>query len=294
MRAVSGWTELRRTSKTLIVCWVASIAIPLATALIPVEYLVDVDSLRQQAIANGDASGGHSTIVSLHVLFAINYALTLLPVVLSVPGGVLKGAARVKSLFPSASLPGWFLVSVAPFYSMFTIVVFVLIDQIVGNFLLVIGVGILAFTPWLFVIYRKVYARPLSMAEARTELARASRVGGWLLIASVFCIVIYAFTAKVEGQHVLGSDNNKAFFSYLDVGRTLAEVFSRTIVTTVVFSTVFLQMIYADWMTMQSMRADIRQEHDSEMMGLQRYLGNPGANPGAPQAWVPGPPAPRA
>jgi hypothetical protein len=269
MRAIAGWTELRSTSRFLIACWLVSIVLPLITALVPLDYIYDLDAARAQA-ADPDALSAQ--ILLVRILAAVQFALVLLPVVLSVPGGVLKGAARVKSLFPSAALPGWFLVAVAPFYSLFTIVVFVLIDQIVGNGLLMVGVAILAFIPWLFVIYRNVYARPLSILEAKTELARASRAGGWLMGVAILCIVIFMLTAKVEQFKVLGSNNNDAVFSYVDVGRTLVEVLSRSIVTTVVFCTVFLQMIYADWMAMHGLRGDIRREHDTEMMALERYI----------------------
>ncbi len=289
-RAVARWTELRASSKFLVICWVLSIAIPLLVALVPLDYLIDLDTARQADLANGLSNQQvDAEILSVRFALAVSYALTLLPVVITIPGGVLRGAARVKSLFPSAALPGWFLVSVAPFYSVFTIVLFVLIDQIVGNGLLLVGVGLLAFGPWLYVIYRKVYARPLSMAEAKTELARASRLGGVFQFGALFCIVIFVFTQKVGGQHILGSDDNKAFFTYLQVSRTLGEVLSRNLATTVVFSIVFMQMIYSDWSTMYRMRADIRVEHDNEMQALERYLGNPAANPGAPQAWGPDP-----
>ena len=264
IRAIVGWTELRSTSRFLVVCWLVSIVIPLLVALVPLDYLTDVGQLR--------ASGGNGSVFTLRVFLAVQYALALLPVVLSVPGGVLKGAQRVKSLFPSASLPGWFLVSVAPFYSMFTVVVFVLIDQIIGNGLLLLGVGLLAFTPWLFVIYRKVYARPLSLAEARSELSRASRVGGWLVLIGIACIVLFTLTAKVEGLDVIGGDSNSAVFTYVDVFRALAEVLSRSIVTAVVFCTVFLQMVYSEWTISRSLGEEVRREHDTEMSALERLL----------------------
>src|SRR5437763_927352 len=91
----------------------------------------------------------HALVLSQRVATAVSYALTLLPVIITVPAGVLKGAGRMRFLFPAAALPGWFLLSTAPFYSIFLIVVFILIDQIVGNFLLVLGVALLAFGPWL-------------------------------------------------------------------------------------------------------------------------------------------------
>jgi hypothetical protein len=212
---------------------------------------------------------------------------------------VLKGAGRIKGLFPSASLPGWFLVAVAPLYSLFMIVVFVLIDQIVGNFLLLVGVGLLAFAPWLYVIHRGVYGRPLSINEADTELTRASRWGGWLTLAGIAFIVIFGLTAKVGQRDVVGGDSDKSFFTYVDVLRTVSEVLARGMVTAVVFSTIFLFLVYAEWRTMTEFAGTIKSEHDAQVSALERYMVSRAAPfdpadwpaPG-PQATWGGPPAP--
>lgn len=270
------WTELRRSSRSLVVLWVISIAVPLFVALVPLDYVIDLTRFRADyQVQVGSVAGLSGIIFASRLSQAIHFALTLLPVVLSVPGGVLKGAGRIKSMFPSAALPGWFLVAVAPFYSMFMIVVFVLVDQIVGNGLLLIGVGLLAFTPWMFVIHRKVYGRPLSMQESRTELARASRGGGWLTIAGLVFIAIFLFSTKIEGTPVIGSNSNKAVFSYVQVLRTVGEVLSRGMVTAVVFSTIFLYVVYAEWKTITQLRPDIRAEHDSQIRALQHYIEGP-------------------
>ena len=212
--------------------------------------------------------------------------MTLLPVLITVPSGVLKGAARIKSLFPAAGLPGLFLVAVAPFYSLFTIVVFVLVEQMAGNGVLLVGVGLLAFSPWLFVIYRKTYGRPLSMAEAATELPRASRFGGILLFGGLAFIAIYVTTAKVNHRRVIGSGSD-AYFSYTDVLRALVEVVSRTMVTTVVFSAIVLSMVFAEWRVARSVRPEIQGEHDSQMRAIERYMTSPTAP--AQATWATGP-----
>jgi len=287
LRVIGSWTEMRRNSRILIGCWVLSIAVPLVVALVPLDALVDIDTARQQVVEQGgDVAAFDAYILSLRAALAVNYAMTLLPVVVTVPSGVLKGAARIKSLFPAASLPGWFLVAVAPFYSLFTIVVFVLIEQMVGNGLLLVGVGLLAFSPWLFVIYRKVYGRPMSIAEAAKELPRASRFGGFFLTGGLVLIVIYVLTAKVNHRDVVGSGNS-AFFSYVDVLRAVGEVISRTLVTTVVFSAIVLGMIFAEWRVNRTMAREVQEEHDSQMQAIERYMTSPTAP--AQATWVTGP-----
>jgi len=287
MRVIATWTEMRRNARMLILFWVLSIVVPLMVALLPLDALVDLDTPRQQVIEQGgDVAAFDTYIRGVRAAVAVAYAMTLLPVVITIPSGVLKGAARMKSLFPAAALPGWFLIAVAPFYSLFTIVVFVLIEQMVGNGLLVVGVGLLAFSPWLFVIYRKVYGRPMSMAEAATELPRASRYGGMLMFGALGLLTIYVLTAKVNGRRVVGS-GKEAYFSYTDVLRAVGEVISRTMVTTVVFSAIVLSMVFAEWRVSRSVRPEIREEHDTQMRAIERYMTSPTAPPQA--TWATGP-----
>ena len=272
VKVIQTWTEMWRSAKFLIVCWLLSIGFPLFAALIPLDMVIDIDGMRaEQELFGGDVAAFDAQVLLARLLQAITFAMILLPVVLSIPGGVLRGASRIKSLFPASSLPGWFLVAVAPFYSLFTVVVFVLIVQIAGNALLMLAVAILAFSPWLFVIYRGVYGRPLSIAEARTELARASRLGGWLLIAALTLLCIFAATAKVSGFPVVGS-GDEAVFSYVQVLRTVGEVISRGLVTTVVFSSIFLGMVFAEWRAAGSMSGELRREHDDQMSALTRFF----------------------
>src|SRR5205823_988721 len=148
--AISRWTELRKSSRTLIICWALSIVVPLLIALLPIDAIYDVDSVRATDIANGlTASQAGADIFSARVL--------------------------------------------------------------------------LAFTPWLFVLRRKIYGRSMSIAEAQAELPKAGRLGGYLTFAGFALVVIFMLTAKVEGMRVVGSDSNKAVFSYLQVGRTAVE-----------------------------------------------------------------------
>jgi hypothetical protein len=267
---LNRWTELRRGARALIVCWGISIAVPLLAQLMPIDWLID-DTVAQSG-----------QLFLLRITVAINSALTLLPVILTVPSGVLKGAGRIKSLFPSSAVPGWFLVAVAPFYSLFIVVVFVIFEQVLGNPLLLIGVAILAFTPWLFVIHRKVYGRPMSYEEARVELPRVSKLGGWLTLGAFVVIVLFVLTGKVDSGGAQGSlkilgssddvDNGAAFFGYLDALRTVAEVFGRSLLTAVVFSTIFLVLTFTEWQNIQRTSAQVRAEHDGQMYALQRYL----------------------
>jgi hypothetical protein len=266
----------------LIGCWALSIVIPILTALLPIDTLLDFAPLRQLAGESDLANGGmsatqevHALVLSQRVGAAVSYALTLLPVIITVPAGVLKGAGRMRFLFPAAALPGWFLLSTAPFYSIFLVVVFILIVQIAGNFLLVFGVALLAFGPWLFVLRRKTYGRPMSIAEARVELPKAGRLGGILTSVALACIVLFLFTGRVEQTDVLGTGGDQeagtALFTYVEAGRTAIEVFGRNLITAVVFAMIFLSMVFAEWRATKALPPETLAEHDNEMNSLRRY-----------------------
>lgn len=277
---INNWTDVRATSHALVTMWAASVIIPLIAAIMPLDLVVDVASVRLQIgddparLAELNAALGVTRLYA-----AASYSMNILPVIVSVPAGVLRGASRVKSLFPAASLPGWFLVAVAPFYSLFMIVVFVVIDQVVGNLVLVAAIALLAFSPWLFVINRKIYGRPMSTEEARTALPRAGRFGGWVTLAGFALVVLYAVTAQVDGKAVLGANHDDAHFTYLQVGHVVVDVLARNIVTSVVFCLIFLNMVYREWATVMNLRADIRREHDAEMLLLSRYAEGPDDTP---------------
>ena len=63
----------------------------------------------------------------------------LLPAVLALIPGVLKGCLRVKTLLPASTLPGWFVVMAAPLYALFLLAVFVGINQVTNDPLLIGG-----------------------------------------------------------------------------------------------------------------------------------------------------------
>jgi hypothetical protein len=216
--------------------------------------LIELDQLREALESQGfDDEAVETFIEAARVSIAVEYALVLLPIVVTVPAGVMRGAVRVKTVFPAAVLPGWFLVAVAPFYSLFMIVLFVLSEQISASALLILGVALLAFAPWLYVINRKVCARSMSHAEAGVEMARAARPSRWIMLGGAACIVIVAAQAHVGEKKLVGESDDVARFTYLDVSRTGIEIIGRSLITTVVFCLIVLNMVHAEWRNNQTM-----------------------------------------
>ena len=273
---VVKWTDLKTTSRVLLIAWVASIALPLLAALVPIDGWIDVSSLRAIVVADSVSNGTDPTValaqldlnlLLARVLLAVQYSVQLLPVLISIPAGVLKGALRAKALAPGSRFPGWFLVAVAPFYTLIVAIVFVLVDQLIGNGLLVLGVGLIAIVPLLFVVYRQTYTRPMTAAEAERDLGRASRTSLLVTAAGISCIVLYALTGRYLGHRIVGSHG---LLSVTMLARSAVEYIGRSLVAAAVFTMVFVYMTIADWRLEQS-DAD-RTAHNNEMRQLSEAL----------------------
>ncbi|MEQ1873682.1 MAG: hypothetical protein ABL953_08155 [Ilumatobacteraceae bacterium] len=269
---VITWTNLRATSRVLLFTWVASIALPLLAALVPIDGWIDIDKLRAVVVIDSAVKGTDPTValetlelelLLLRVFVAVNYFVQLLPVLISIPGGVLKGALRAKALMPGSRFPGWFLVAVAPFYTLIVAIAFVIVNQLIGNGVLVLGIGLIAVVPLLFLFHRKTYTRPLSPAEADEELGRANRIGWIVTYAGVACIVLYALTARFLGRRIVGPDG---VLTVTMLVRSGVEFFGRHLVATAVFTIMFVFMTVADWRLEQS--DTDRAAHDNDMRSL--------------------------
>jgi hypothetical protein len=104
MIVIKSWTNLPGSSKALLVCWSISIAIPVFCALVPFDFIFDKGAAQ---IAKGYLNQTFNYWLLTQRGNQASFASSLLlPVILSVPAGVLMGAGRIKSLFPAAAMPG--------------------------------------------------------------------------------------------------------------------------------------------------------------------------------------------
>jgi len=251
--AFRSWSDLRRSARVLTICWLTSIVLPVLPAVMPADWLVNDEPLRQ-LFPSQDVD---AFLAGLRLQVGIAYMVTLLPVLVTVPGGVVRGSARVKGLLPATMLPGFFLITTAPFYSLIVIVALVLLIQLSGNVLLVLGALVLAASPWVYVQQRRHYLGPVMDDESSAALDKAQRIYGVLTLAGVGAIVLWAITAEVNGVPVLGS-GDEAVFDYVTATRSVAEVLARSYATTVVFAHIFLTLTVSSWRTSRAVASDPR------------------------------------
>ncbi len=272
------WTHPERGSRPVLIGWGISIIVPILVALVPLEGWIDVGALEQEADFQFGVGSGASLITSVRVSLAIGYAATLLPTVISVPSGVLRGASRIKALLPHAPMPGWFLVAVSPFSGLLLLIAFVLLLQLAGTGLLTVAVALLTAAPLQYLFWRTAWTDTTGSADAAAGRGKASRVGTACVAGGLVFLVIWALTAEVIGVSVVGS-GDEALLSWLDGIRTLVEVGARGLLAGVVFAHLFLRMSIRQWRDTRALSAEdaARQTADLEAFGGVTASGDAGS-----------------
>ncbi|WP_395611863.1 hypothetical protein [Allosphingosinicella sp.] len=197
--AARAWDQHRRSRTILLRGWLVAFLTPLLLALVPFGWRLDLSGAR------GDMNAITQVNNLLGLVGAISVYVTLMPAVLSLIPGVLRGCLRIKALLPQSVLPGLFLVAATPLYVLLFLVIFTTVNQVAGNMLLILGVLALLGAPLLYLINARTFTRPLHTEE---EVARIGVVQKTVLVivaVGVALIVIYAFTAEVLGKSLIGT-----------------------------------------------------------------------------------------
>lgn len=245
--AAMKWNHFQLSLMAVSIGWLVTFCIPLVQAFFPLEMIVQDDVLDLF---------DNSTIVSLKIQLALGYALALLPVVITFPGGAVRAAVRIRWLLQHSSLAGWILVLCAPFYSIVLCVSLVLVMQLAGNGVLLVGMLLIVCAPWLYVIKAKLFVGVWDDL-AKEQVQRFQRIIGITTLTGFLLVIIWMFTAEVSGVHIVGSDNeddgytgetNMYLLTYGQALRMIIETVGRLLVTTVLFCDGILRMSVTNWM----------------------------------------------
>jgi hypothetical protein len=132
--ALCGWSQWCKSTPILKIGWAIAFVLPLVPVLFPLEFLLDGE------VKDGlDNEFGKAYLFNLKIILAISYALQLFPVLVTLPSGLARGSLRVRGLMPQALLSSWILLISAPFQSVVMLMALVLLIQVAGNWILMIG-----------------------------------------------------------------------------------------------------------------------------------------------------------
>lgn len=287
--AIGWWTESRRSTRILLWSWGVATVTPLLVALVPMSWVYDFQGLgasdfeyfngyeadpSQDADAVADLAD--SNALGYGMLSTLSYAVGLLPVIVGLVSGVLRGARRTKGMFPSSIVPGWFVVIAAPFYAAILLTMFAVIAPVLGNGLLAVGVLVLALAPLANLLFMKTFTRPMARSVAEPVFFRSSVVSLAVGAVGGLLILVFLLTGEVHGTRILGSTTegeDAAWFSYLDIIQAAIGLIARYYFTTLVMSFLFARLVFRESREIVSMEPQVRAELVEDMEGLRRFAG---------------------
>lgn len=262
------WKHIARSSRCVRIGWFISFVLPIFPALFPLELV-----LKSEVRDSLDPA----VVVSLKFSVALGYALQLLPVVITFPGGAVRAALRVRALFPHSSLAGWILIMCAPFYSVVVLVALVVVTQVAGNTLLFVGTAMVVCSPWIYVARGSLFVG-LSTPAVEKQIVLTYRIGSGTFKLGVVVVVIWALTAYVSGIRPVGEskgaeDTGISLLTYGEAVRVVLELIGRLLVTTILFADLILAMVLRNWLDETKRRDTFGEQSDVDFHALEKAIG---------------------
>jgi hypothetical protein len=247
--AARVWDDQRKSRRILLIGWLITLAGPLLLALLPFTWMINTAGVNASQIAQLNSS--------LALLGAMQAYVTLMPVVLSLIPGVLRGCLRIKALLPQAILPGLFLVAATPLYVLLFMVIFTTVNQVIGNFVLVLGVLALAGSAVVYLFYTGTFMRPLRSEEEFAKIGTAQLNSTIVMTIGIVLLLLWALTVEIavpgpDGVRMKGLVGTSELTSIMrpwdpQLLQFPLEYIGRSLFTTVVVADLFMLMNVAMW-----------------------------------------------
>jgi len=266
--AATKWHQVRRSTRALRIGWTISIILPLLPAIFPLEMVVD-----QFVVFDLKETGD---VFYVKIELALRYVLQLLPVVVTVPSSAVRAALRIRHLMPHSSLPGWILLICAPFYSLVVLIALVVVTQVAGDVLLLIGTLLLVLKPCVYLLRGSLFVG-VSTPKVEKQIRTTMYVGVALGVAGIVMVTLWAFTANV-GIRPIGSekdcDREDCLLTYDQGAKILFEWIGRTLVTTVIFCDFLIAMVLKDWEHARNREDLLGPDRHTDFEALHQVLAN--------------------
>jgi hypothetical protein len=241
--SIIHWENIKKSMYAVRFGWLISFVLPLLPALFPLEMIVKASTI--DAIDAATLSGFKLTL-------ALSYALTLLPVTVTFPGGAVRASIRIRWLLPDSFLAGWILVMCAPFYSVVVCMALVIVIQIVGNGVLFAGMVLIVAAPCLYVVWSDLFTGNWRKVEKLTQVRTKQQIIALVTLAGYGLFLLWGFTADESGIKPIGEktsefDETVYLLSYSQAFRIILDLFGRMLVTTILFSDAILRVTLQNW-----------------------------------------------
>lgn len=257
--------RLRASYRVLVAGFLFSFFMPIILALCPWSWWGYVEPV----LSPGADPGKFILNEAEGLLEGVSTVALLLPAVLSLVPGVVKGCLRVKSLVPQSLLPGWLIVMAAPLYGLFLLAIFVALDQFIGQPFILAGFGLVTASSLVYALWPGAFTRPLLEPEDYRRMKRVQMVVGLLTAAGGLLLLGYIVTREFMGVHLLGTDPKTALMRPIEVVQYLLEIISRSMFVTALSADLFLRANLTSWKQQRALAASpAAAEYDSAMEAM--------------------------
>jgi hypothetical protein len=216
------WADIRRSRRWTRGAFYVVFITPFVMAAIPFSAFMDFGHL--------DSNQSRGVTIILGTTVGMKIFLLLAPRALTIFPASIRASMTLKTLIPESPLPGWVTAFFAPTYPVFLIVMVALVNQIHGDFLLLVGMIFLVIAPLVYLRHGRHILRPNEPEEVDTFVVGARHR------ALVFNVVGGALIAI----YVLRLD----FFSIGDSIRFVVAFTSNFLLVTVFTSDFMLAFMY--------------------------------------------------
>jgi hypothetical protein len=259
--AAMFWSQVRLSRRLMLTGLVISFMVPLVLAFFPLRLEIYV----------GELDAAEENFV--YVQGGLVYCFMVLPAVLSVVPGVMRACSRIKFFLPETIVPGWFLVAASLFYALLLLVVFITINQLAGNLLLIFGIILWVGSPLVYALNAGLLIRPLTEERENRKLDQIEIIYRGLVLVAVLLLLIYLLTVDLFGRSLVGFDPNT---SWIRPGKILEfgiEFLGRSLFITTVFADLFMVLNWSVWLRSKQFEISDRAEPYDQIMGkLADYL----------------------
>ena len=231
------WRDLPRAHRRVKLGWVVGLLVPFVIALVPVSELLKLGG-RTHELGREQLMG----VQFLGLIIGLVSFLQLLPSVISVFVGALRAGLMTTRFLPESAIPGWVVGMAAPVLSLLILAIFVLLNQIAGNTLLLVGFSLVILNFLLYARFGPRLARSYRREDLEREFGQLRKQSGLLLGGGCVCILIALFSIEFLGMKVVGTGDAK-LFSYLQFVEIIIELIGKSTITMLLFSDFLISAI---------------------------------------------------
>ena len=188
-RAALDWTKVKRTRSMARLSWFFLFVVPILLAMVPANKLVGKSHF---------SSLGEQQMFGL--MWGTIMILTIAPSLLGLFPAIIRSSLTIKTLLPESPMPGWVAAIVAPFYTLFFLMVLVITIQI-DQLMLSLGMFCFALAPVVILIHAGRLLQPAPEAEAMRTVLSVRRKA--LLAMSVgLGAVVFWFLSNLDSWNL--------------------------------------------------------------------------------------------